>query len=254
MTMRNPLVWTMCAATALLSACGGDDGGEESGAGTNDSSGPGSDSGTDPTVDPTAEDTVDPTVEPASSGDGPGTTTDDPTMTTDPDSTTGPQPGETAAFRFNSISVRDPHFFAPLIGSDVTEQNVNIPLTAALTTDGEDGDPPPDGFLDLGLVLIFRPLDESDGGGADFDFANAQCTAPVDTTTCDLFPKTTLYSTTYTNNTAGPCLEPNPDELSDYPAQPGPPEATPGPCFQTAPAAVVLQTQSFSLPLADAVV
>jgi hypothetical protein len=246
----------MCALAPLF-ACKGDDGGDE-GAGTADSTGPGTDTGTvsDPTIDPTNDPTgdPDPTVDPdTSAGPGPESTTDDPTDATDPDTTTNVDPGELAAFRFNSIEVRDPHFFAPVIGTDVTDSNVNMPLNDALNTDGADGDPPPDGNLDLGLVVLFRPLDQADGGGADFEFANAVCTAPVETTTCDLFPKTDLYGTTYTNNTAGPCLAPNADELSDYGATaPPPPEATPGPCFESAPAAVVLQTMSFNLPLADA--
>jgi len=252
MTMRKPLVWSMFAG-ALLSGCGGDDSGD-TGANESGSTSPGSESGTDPTVDPTADSTMDPTVDPDTSG-GPTDTTDDPTdPTTDPDTTTNVDPGEFAAFRFNSIAVRDPHFFAPVIGTDVTETNVNQPLNDALNSDGADGDPAPDGNLDLGLVVLFRPLDQSDGGGADFEFANAVCTAPVESTSCDLFPKTELYGTTYTNNTAGPCLEPNAAELSMYDDPPEAPEATPGPCFDSAPAAVVLQTMSFSLPLADAVV
>jgi hypothetical protein len=241
----------MCAG-ALFSGCGGDDGGEETGAMT-ESTGPDSVSDTnDPTGDPTTNDpTGDPTTNDPDTTSDPSDTTDDPTDATDPDTTTDVDPGMDFSFRFNSIAVRDPHFFAPLVG-DATEGNVNMPLNTALNTDGEDGDPPPDGFLDLGLVLRFSPLDQADGSGGDFSFANAQCTAPVDTTTCDLFPGTELYGTTYTNIAAGPCLAPNPAELSVYDDPPTQPEPTPGPCFESAPAAVVLQTMTFSLPLTDA--
>lgn len=250
MTVRRSLVLT-CAGLVLLASCKGDDGGDE-GANGSETTSPGDTSaGPDPTVDPTVDSTLDPDSSGSMSAED---TMVDPTNETgvDPD-TTGGQPGERMAFRFNSIAVRDPHFFAPIVG-DATENNVNEPLNMALNTDGADGDPAPDGFLDLGLVLLFDPLDQTDGGGADFQFANAQCTAPVDTTTCDLFPGTELYTSTYTNNTAGPCLAPDPNELSDYPVPPEPPEPTPGPCFDSAPTAVVLQTMTFSLPLSDAVV
>lgn len=186
--------------------------------------------------------------------DGEATTTDDdPTdtsSTTDPDSSTG-NVGEFAAYRFDSITIHDPHFFA-VIG-DVTA-DVNARLDDALDDDSSDGDPPQDGFLDFGLVLMFRPFEPTDGFSAQFQFANARCTAPAATTSCVRSPGTQLFDSTYVYDAAGPCLAADEAELTDYPDAPGWPTPTTGPCFVAEPTDVLLQTTTFSLPLSDATV
>ena len=63
-------------------------------------------------------------------------------------------------YRFSDFDLRDPHLFASLgiLGClDITDEGVvpgvNELVEAAITTDSE-----PDGFLDLNLLLQFRPL------------------------------------------------------------------------------------------------
>lgn len=254
--MRTSLSALLAVSFLGVSAvgCGDDDGGGE-GSGTDTDVGTDSDptNGTTPTTGPTTDPTTDPTTGDPTTGD-PTTdpTTGDPT-TGDPttgDPTTG-EPGEFTPFRINSIEVRDPHFFA-IIG-DVTEGQVNEPLNEGLNSDGDDT---PDGYLDLGFVLIFRPLDQTDGGGAQFEFVNAQCTAPVETTSCELLPGSMVYTSEYTNTEATDesCLTADPTVLSEYNNPPGPPDPTMGPCFVTGAVDVEIQAGSFSLPLSDAVV
>lgn len=256
---RLGIPWIAVTCLGLTVACGDDGGGSEGSGTDSDTEGatetdPTTDP-SDPTTDPT--NTTDPTTGDPTTGPTTDPTTTDPTTgptttdSTDTDATTGNN-GEFAAFRVNTIEVRDPHFFAPLLG-DVTEGNVNEPLNEGLSTDMDD---PPDGFLDLGFVLLFRPLDQTDQGGADFEFANAQCTAPVETTTCDLLPDSTVYTSTYTNTEAAndTCLEADPVNLSEYDDPPGPPTPTAGPCFVSGSVDVVIEAGSFSLPLSMATV
>jgi hypothetical protein len=235
----------------LFSGCGDDggSGGEEASA-----------TDTDPTAGTTTMSTTTQTSQTsATSSADDGTTTGDPTATdtgdpttadTTADTTTGNPSGDTA-FRITSIEVRDPHFFAVILG-DVTQDSVNDPLNAALSEDDSDG--VMDGFLDLGFVMVMRPLEQVDGGGADFDFANAQCTAPVEGTSCDVLPGSDLFSTTYTNTADGECLAADPLNLSTYDDPPGAPTPTNGPCFVTDATDVAIQTSDFTLPMSEAVV
>lgn len=240
-TTSLPLVVAACGLLTL-GACG-DDG--PTGSGT------GSETGSDGTVtgNPmtmttmTTMDSVDTTA-------GPGTTVEptsvDTTEGEEESTTTGPPPGELDAFRFTSMEIRDPHFFDTLVCSDITGM-VNDQFAGAL---GMDDPEMPDGLLDLSLALVFRPADQADGIVGDFDFANADCTAPAETTECTLRAGTMLYPSTFVNMADGTCHEADPAHLGGYNP---PPSMTTGPCFSSAPADVVITT-SFELPLSDAII
>lgn len=242
-TSLGTLLVTACGLLAL-GACG-DDGTPGTGDGSSTAS---ADDSTGTPMTMTTEDSVDTTA-------GPGTTagpTTDPTTgvdTTAGEETTtdtGPPPGNVDAFRFTSMEIMDPHFFDTLICTDITGM-VNSQFSDAL---GMDDPMMPDGLLDLSLALVFRPADQTDGTIGDMEFANADCTAPADTSECSLRAGTMLYPSTFANMADGICHEADPAHLGGYNPPPG---TTSGPCFASAPADVVITT-SFDLPLSDAII
>ncbi|MEM9455183.1 MAG: hypothetical protein AAGF11_13460 [Myxococcota bacterium] len=237
----SPLTLFSFGAMLVLGACADDGGGTGSGS-----------SGSEPT---TGTSNPNPTQESLDTSGGPGgetTTTDDPTTTnvdttmTTEDPTTGLPPGEADAFRFTSLTIRDPHFFDNILCTDITD-TVNMQFADGLNMDSPDE---PDGLLDLSLALVFRPANQEDGLTGDVDFANADCTAPADSTDCSLRENTELYPTTFLNMTAGTCHEADPAHLGGYEPPPG---VTTGPCFATAPSEIVITTV-FDLPLADSII
>ncbi|MGH1340280.1 MAG: hypothetical protein ACRBN8_01920 [Nannocystales bacterium] len=191
----------------------------------------------------------------AGSSTGPGQTTD-----ADASSGTTTEGGEESSstgsiadpepsyFRITSLNIRDPHFFVLI--EDVTDV-INDSVNEGLTTDDPDR---PDGMLDLGFVLSFEPLDQSDGASADFSLVNAQCVSPVAETSCDILPGTQLYPTTYTSSAEGECYAATPSNLSDYDDPPAAPTPTTGPCFITAPTDVSIIAGAVELPLSNALV
>ncbi len=230
----------LSCAMLTLGACGDDGGG--GGGGTNASTG----------VD----------------SDTPGTTTENPPTTTDPDTTAGPGNPTTdepttddpstgtvggdnpLAFRFNSLNLRDP--VAGIGGNcdssnDIHVNTVNGGFNMALNSDDRAK---PDGFNDLGFVLDFADLDQSDGSGGAITFANAACEASADPTNCSLLDGTAAYPTAYTVMEAGTCLMPEPGNINPMHDPPAP--TTSGPCFVTDAQDVIIVAGSFSLPLADA--
>jgi hypothetical protein len=229
-----------CSLLAL-GACGDDDGTAEGSAGTTTGG------LTDTTAGMTTEqESVDTTAGPMPTTEGPTT---DPTVgldTTDGETTTGEPPSELDAFRFVSMEIRDPHFFDTLICSDITGM-VNSQFAGALSMDGSD---PPDGLLDLSLTLVFRPANQADGAVGDMDFANADCTAPAETTECSLREGTMLYSSSFVNMADGTCHAADPAHLGGYNPPPG---TTTGPCFASSATDVVIVT-AFDLPLNDAII
>ena len=197
-----------------------------------------------PPMTTTMNESVDTTEGPAE------TTVEDPTMAVDTtdgeDTSTGEPPSGLDAFRFLTMEIRDPHFFDTLICSDITGM-VNSQFADALGGDSPDM---PDGLLDLSLALVFRPANQEDGAVGDLDFANADCTAPLESTSCVLRAGTTLYPSTFVNMASGTCHEADQTHLGGYNPPPG---STTGPCFASAATDVVIVT-SFDLPLNDAII
>lgn len=226
----------LSSSLLALGACG-DDGG---GTGTAGSTGESADTTAEPPM--TTAESADTTAGPA--------TTNDPTTGADTtageESSTGEPPATLDAFRFVTMEIRDPHFFDTLICSDITGM-VNSQFADALGMDSADN---PDGLLDLSLALVFRPANQADGAVGDMDFANADCTAPADSTSCVLRVGTTLYSSNFVNMGAGTCHEPDATHLGGYNPAPG---TTTGPCFASSATDVVIVT-SFDLPLNDAII
>ena len=158
-------------------------------------------------------------------------------------------PPPATAFRFTDLDLRDPHIYIDLLGPrDVTDQaiggySVNGEIQDALTTDG-DGD----GFLDLSLLQVFRPLDQAAVSTPVEAYFAASCTAPP---TVSCAPGTqAAVPTTATNQSAGTCLEPlagtttasyTPDVVS-----------TVGPCFSTGSTTVTVDLGGIPVTLQDA--
>jgi len=235
------LTLSICLSLGLgLTACGDDS-----------SPGGGGETDTDPG---TSSETADPTTDTPTTTDNP-TTTDTPTTTdptTDPDTgsgttdptdtdptgdteTTGVVPMD-ADYRVNSLGILDPPL-TYIVSINETAGNL---LTESLTTDADE-----DGDLDLGFVLQFRPLDQSDGASEAFGFANATCTAPQETATCDVLPKTMVSESTYTSS-ADECYAADPQNLSGATVPP-----TTGPCFVAEYDAVTIVAGLFALPMQD---
>jgi hypothetical protein len=236
------------ASLSLLAGACGDDGGGGGGTVSDTGSGTAPGTGDDDGVDDDGMTT-------------PGTMTADSTGTPDPDSTGGDPTGDPTgmmeestggvpvgdvSFRFNSLNLVDPHMFA-VIG-DITD-TVNGQFNDGLNNDAPDDK---DDFLDLGLVLLFRPLDTTDGYSGDVDFANADCLAP-DGAMCDLQAGSMLFPTTFDNVGMGACLEADPAHLTKaYDDPMGPTGDAAGACFTTAPANIELVTSSVTIPLSMA--
>ena len=233
-----------------LSACGGDDpdsSTETSGttsataastSGVDDATAVEGTSGGDPSADDTAGDTTS-----DDAGDTAGATTD-----SGEESTSAGADPETSYFRFTSLNIRDPHFFA--IALEVTDV-INDSINEGLTTDDPER---PDGMLDLGFVLSFTPLDQGDAAGGEFSLANAQCLAPVADTSCALLLGTEAYPTTFASQSEGECYAPTAENLSEYDDPPAAPTPTTGPCFVSAPTDVSIIAGAVELPLSNAVV
>lgn len=180
----------------------------------------------------------------------------------EPDGTTTGEPMDTDeelggldAFRFTELVVRDPHFYSapPLIGCiDITDTtplgadaSVNGVFRAAINSDDPEM---PDGNLDLNLVLLFRPLDQTEGARGEMDFANGSCPVAGGGASCAQTPGTPMFAAAYTNMGAGStCLAPEPGNLGGYSPQP---MSTSGPCLHAGPTQIQIATAVFSLDLA----
>jgi hypothetical protein len=246
--MRSLTSMLAVSVVSLLAGACGDDGGGGGGTADDTATGPGTGTGMDDGNDdgqtnagPTSADTT------GGNPPDPDSTGDD---MTDPtgmvDDTTGGTPVGDASFRFNSLNLVDPHMYA-VIG-DITD-TVNGQFNDGLNMDAADDK---DEFLDLGLALLFRPLDTSDGYSGDVDFANADCLAP-DGVMCDLQAGSALFPTTFDNVGMGACLEADPAHLTaGYDMPVGPVGDATGACFTTAPTNIELVTSSVTIPLSMA--
>ncbi|MBU1070028.1 hypothetical protein KJ975_10720 [Myxococcota bacterium] len=119
--------------------------------------------------------------------------------------------GLPVVYRVNWIALRDPHLYIrPLFTCyDCTDNavlgtpSVNAQMNTNISTD-EDGD----GQLDLSLVLLFRPLDQTAGYTGPAEAGEAVCSPPMASTVCDVDPGNPLRITTISNLGGGTCLEP----------------------------------------------
>ena len=255
MMQRSTLTSLACLAL-LAGACSGDDTGGGDASASSTTAQTTSTSSTSATSESTSTSTT--------TGDATTTTTSTTSTTTassesdtdtDTDSTTGEAAAE--AFRFTKINVRDPHFYiVPIIGcEDITDkdllaiQAVNKQFNAAVQGDLSD---PPDGLLDMNFVLLFRPTLDQNGAGGAMEFITGECTAPIETTSCDILDGTSPSPTSYSNMADGTCFTPNPGELTAmYAPKPGP---TTGPCFAGDPLSFTLNLGTFQLPFEDATI
>jgi hypothetical protein len=178
------------------------------------------------------------------------------TATDSPTPTATPTPGGVPdVFRIDSISLRDPHLFA-LVGTCMDATNppgvlglfsANGELVTLLNNDGNG-----DSFLDLNLLVLFRPLSQPPLAGSIFDIATGVCTPPVGGETCspDANP---AQSSSYANQNSGVCLAPiagttGPNNTGSY----SPATSTPGaPCFNTMPVTISFPFGFFTVPLQD---
>ncbi len=126
------------------------------------------------------------------------------------------------AFRIVSLELRDPHVFVdlPVFGCvDFTDD----PLPAGLgpsfndsLATAIDGDDDGDGFLDLSLILAFRPFDAT-ASDERLDAGCGLCTDPAATTVCDWDLEVAIPRTSpYDGLAAGTCLEPLAGTTSGY--------------------------------------
>jgi hypothetical protein len=144
------------------------------------------------------------------------------------------------AFRWDTMKIEDPHFFALNCGIDITDQ-INPMLADAVTMDTDA-----DGSLDLNFVLLMPdPLDQAPPGG-DMQLALAQkCVPPITNAFCNLNGGM-LSDTAFTN--ADACLAPDPNHVN-YGLSTDP---VPGPCFTTDHIPMLtLDIGGFGLPLRD---
>ncbi len=115
------------------------------------------------------------------------------------------------AFRILDLDLRDTHVYMDILGCrDITDvaflgSSLNGDLQTRIQT---DGDVPPDGFLDLNLLIIFDPLDQTLHWG-ELTFGQAVCTAPAAGTTCTPWPSPP-EQTCYENGFGITCLAPIP--------------------------------------------
>ncbi len=161
------------------------------------------------------------------------------------------------AYRITDLRLRDPHVFTNLSGmapcTDVTDTGIvvppliNVPSINQLIADRIAGDTQPaDGYYDLSLLLLFRPLDQTAGTGARVDWAVGRCA--VGSTSCDLDPAYTPIPVSYTNAATGTVLSPITGTTS--PAVYAPPITLPGsPGFSTTEFAFTLNLGTTPLPL-----
>lgn len=158
------------------------------------------------------------------------------------------------AFRVEDLDLRDPHLFVdvPIAGcSDFTDAplpfglgpSFNARIATAIATDG-DGD----GFLDLSILLLFRPFDQA-AAGLRLDTARGSCPPPASATSCGLDLSVLPQTSGYSSFEAGVCLETVPDTTSGYSpviVEPGPP------CFTSENRArLPLELEGIVLPLRD---
>lgn len=153
--------------------------------------------------------------------------------------------GTPTAFRLTDLDLLDPHAFA-MIGAcnDVTDvQNDGFETDINEDNEGPDADDP-DGLLDLSGLAVFRPLDQAAENVNAEVLLGADCTAPIEGTTCTRGEASSIQ-TSGSNDSASACDVVLPDTTTDdYDPSP---EPAPAPCFAVAGPTGVLEFGVFEL-------
>jgi cysteine-rich repeat protein len=157
-------------------------------------------------------------------------------------------------YRANAVFVRDPHLFALDGGFDITEQ-VNDLINEGITMDTDE---PPDGLLEISILFNFRPVSPASAETRVDAVLGADCTAPIEGTTCTSGAETDVVETVATNSD-GTCLELVADSIHDPDApqiwfdEPYDPAITvpSGDCFATDAEQVTLVVGGVELALDD---
>jgi hypothetical protein len=133
-----------------------------------------------------------------------------------------PDAAPPTAFRIAELKLADPGVFA--FGLNVTN-TVNTSVRDSMTMDKD----PIDGKLDWATLLVFRPLDLTAGASPALDVVlAADCTAPVETTSCAPSATGVVVSAAAVNATMpGACLAPLPGTATGAVLTPM------APCFAT---------------------
>ena len=155
------------------------------------------------------------------------------------------------AFRMSDLDLRDPHVFVNFIGCrDVTDNQlagfaVNNSLQTSITTDGNDAD----SFLDLSIMMVFRPLVQSPNNATtpvDL-YVSANCTSPMASTSC-VPGSATKASTTATIMTGAQCLQAIAGTTHPYTPAITNPSA---PCFVTGAVTMTINLGGIPITLHD---
>ena len=158
-----------------------------------------------------------------------------------------------ASFRATDLDLRDPHLFVdiPVFGCfDFTDQalplglgpSFNGQLQTMIETDGDS-----DSFLDLSLLVQFRPLSTS-VSGLRLDLTSGQCSDPPGSTSCDREPGSIPQTFSYTLPVAATCLAPIGGTTSGYSPSVA---ATPAPCWVSSARPIALNLAEVLVPLID---
>jgi hypothetical protein len=137
----------------------------------------------------------------------------------------------------------DPHIWmAPSGACNDFNVIVNALIASNLNSDQSD---PPDGELDLSVLLVFRPLAQTSPGGSLDIMFGASCTTPVASTSCTP-GDATIEPVNYTNQASGTCLTPIAGTTGGYtPAITN----TNGPCFVSSEINISFDLSGLVIPL-----
>jgi hypothetical protein len=134
-----------------------------------------------------------------------------------------------AAFRVTELFVRDPHVYLSNYADITDKPFLGTSVNGSLIANGLTMDYDMDGFLDVSILPIVRPLDPR-AKQASLQLVDARC-ALADAGQCQLSSKPGLDAHwTIENRMQGACLEPMAGTTSNYTPAIGVPMA---PCFVT---------------------
>lgn len=157
------------------------------------------------------------------------------------------------AFRMSDLDLMDPHIYLRFIGCrDIT--NGNVPLNASppingLLQNAITMDEDSDGLLDLSFLAIFRPLDQTNAASGGITIAEADCTAPMSSTSCVVDPAMhTIENGTYTTDTVNDCLDVFANTTYGYTPNVN---ASMPPCFMSTTIDLTIDISGIQVPLTD---